>query len=82
MMEKIVTKKQLYLALTYSIYSYGAGSAASDALMRQVRCIGSEQLVGMLVNGAVLYCIQYMERYTQIHTVLQGKCNMYDVCNV
>ena len=39
---EIVTKKQLYPARIYLIHSYGAGSAASDALMRRVRCIGSK----------------------------------------
>ena len=53
-----MTEKQLYPALTYSIYSYGARIAASDALMRPVKYIGSEQLVGMLVDGTVLHCIQ------------------------
>ena len=31
---EIGTKKQLYPAVTYSIYSYGVHSAASNALMR------------------------------------------------
>ena len=39
---EIVTKKQLYPACMYSIHYYGACSAASDVLMRRVRCIGSK----------------------------------------
>ena len=37
-----MAKKQLYPARIYLIHSYGASSATSNALIRQVKCIGSE----------------------------------------